>query len=124
MITAFNSASSTDYNVGQNIYIETLEVPDLWVYKVESTSSTYTYTTDEAITTALETTGYIQVGYYKLSALETQKVDLTNYVENTDYANATTGGVVKISILTQSEYDELQTIDTNTFYMIKEEVSE
>ena len=124
MVTAINALASTALNVGQNIYIETLEVPDLWVYKVESTSSSYTYTTDEAITTALETTGYIQVGYYKLSALETQKVDLTNYVENTDYANATTGGVVKISILTQSEYNELQTIDTNTFYMIKEEVLE
>lgn len=120
MITAFSSASSTDYNVGQNIYIETLDVPDLWVYKVESTSSSYTYTTDSAFTTALETNGYVQVGYYKLSALETQKVDLTNYVENTDYANATTGGVVKVSILTQSEYKQLQTIDTNTFYMIKE----
>lgn len=97
MITAFNSASSTDYNVGQNIYIETLEVPDLWVYKVESTSSTYTYTTDSAIVTALETNGYVQVGYYKLSALETQKVDLTDYVSNTDYANSTNAGVIKTS---------------------------
>ena len=34
---------------------------------------------------------------YKLSALETQKVDLTNYVTNTDYATSDTGGVVKVS---------------------------
>ena len=121
MITAFSSASSTDYNVGQNIYIETLEVPDLWVYKVESTSSSYTYTTDSAFTTALETNGYVQVGYYKLSALETQKVDLTNYVEFTDYASSSTAGVVKISILTQSQYDALQEKDTNTYYYIVEE---
>lgn len=88
MITAFNSASSTAYNVGQNIYIETLEVPDLWVYKIESSSSSYTYTTDEAFTTALATSGYVQVGYYKLSALETQKVDLTGYAKTTDVPTA------------------------------------
>lgn len=84
MVTAFNSLASTVYNVGQNVYIETLEVPDLWVYKIESSSSSYTYTTDAAFISALETNGYVQVGYYKLSALETQKVDLTGYAKTTD----------------------------------------
>ena len=96
MITAFNALDDDVYNVGQNIYILTLEVPDLWISSIESTSSTYTYTTDEAFMTALETNGYVQVGYYRLSALETQKVDLTNYVENTDYGTQNTGGVVKV----------------------------
>jgi len=95
MITRFNALDDDTYNVGQNMYILTLEVPDLWISSVESTSVPYTYTTDEAIIAALETNGYIQVGYYRLSALETQKVDLTNYVENTDYATSSTGGVVK-----------------------------
>ena len=63
-------------------------------------SQAYTYTTDEAFTTALATNGYVQVGYYKLSALETQKVDLTNYVTNTDYATSNKGGVFKV----QSNY--------------------
>lgn len=95
MITAFNALANNVYNVGQNVMIITLEVPDLWISSIESTSQTYTYTTDEAFTTALSTNGYVQVGYYKLSALETQKVDLTNYVKDTDYATSNKGGVVK-----------------------------
>ena len=95
MITAFNALANDVYNVGQNVMIITLEVPDLWISGIESTSVPYTYTTDEAVTTALSTNGYVQVGYYKLSALETQKVDLTNYVTNTDYANPDAGGVIK-----------------------------
>lgn len=98
MITAFNSLANNVYNVGQNVLIITLEVPDLWISGIdESTSSTYTYTTDEAFKTSLATNGYVQVGYYKLSALETQKVDLTDYVSNTDYANSTNAGVIKTS---------------------------
>lgn len=100
MITAFNSLASTAYKVGQNIMIITLNVPDLWISGIESTSSTYTYTTDEAFKTALATNGYVQVGYYKLSALETQKVDLTNYVEFTDYASSSKAGVGKIGTAT------------------------
>lgn len=95
MITEFNALSSSKYNVGQNIYIITLDVPDLWVSSVENTSQTYTYTTDSAFISALETNGYVQVGYYKLSALETQEVNLTNYVKNTDYATSSVGGVIK-----------------------------
>ena len=88
MVTAFNNLTSTTYNVGQNVMIVTLEVPDLWVSGVESTSSSYTYTSDSAIVTALQTNGYIKVGYYKLSMLETQKVDLTNYVQSSQLLNA------------------------------------
>lgn len=95
MITAFNSLANNVYNVGQNVMIVTLEVPDLWISGIESTSSTYTYTTDETFTTELSTNGYVQVGYYKLSALETQKVDLTNYVKFTDYATGPKGGTVR-----------------------------
>ena len=95
MVTEFNSLTGDEYSVGQNIMVVTLEVPDLWISGIESTSSTYTYTTDEAFITAMATNGYVQVGYYKLSALETQKVDLTDYVTNTDYASNNTGGVVK-----------------------------
>lgn len=94
MVTAFNSLDDDVYKVGQNIYIVTTEVPDLWISGIESTSQTYTYTTDEAFTTELNTNGYVQVGYYKLSALETQKADLTNYVTFDDYATAATAGVI------------------------------
>ena len=95
MVTAFNGYASDKYNVGQNVMIVTVEVPDLWISSVESSSSTYTYVDDATIVSALQTNGYIQVGYYKLSMLETQKVDLTNYVTNTDYATTEKGGVFK-----------------------------
>lgn len=95
MVTDLNSAPDSAYRVGQNIYILTLDVPDLWVSSIEATPVTYTYTTDAAFISALETNGYVQVGYYKLSALETQEVDLTNYVQFTDYATSAKGGVVR-----------------------------
>lgn len=97
MVTEFNSLDDDVYNVGQNIYIQTLEVPDLWISSVESTSTTYTYVDDATFVSGLDTNGYVQVGYYKLSALETQKVDLTNYVTNTDYATSSNSGVFKVS---------------------------
>lgn len=109
MITAFNALANDVYNVGQNVMIITLNVPDLWISSIESTSQSYIYTTDEAFTTALETNGYVQVGYYKLSALETQKVDLTEYVTNTDYATSNKGGVFKI----QSNYG----VDVNNGFL-------
>lgn len=109
MITAFNALANNVYNVGQNVMIITLEVPDLWISSIESTSQAYTYTTDEAFTTALSTNGYVQVGYYKLSALETQKVDLTNYVKDTDYAASNKGGVFKV----QSNYG----VDVNNGFL-------
>lgn len=95
MINVFNNLANNVYNVGQNVMIVTLEVPDLWISGIESTSQTYTYTTDEAFTTELSTNGYVQVGYYRVSALETQKVDLTNYVTFTNYPSGANAGVIK-----------------------------
>ena len=76
MVTALNALAATEYVAGQNIYIGTLGVPDLWIFSVESSSVTYTYVDDETLATALKT-GQVQIGYYKISQLETQKVDLT-----------------------------------------------
>ena len=118
MITAFNNLANNVYNVGQNVMIITLQVPDLWISGIESTSQTYTYTTDEAFTTELNTNGYVQVGYYKLSALETQKVNLTNYVTFDDYATGTTTGVVKTSAqygISTSSYTKNLTGATRTY---------
>lgn len=95
LVTLLNSAAKTDYNVGQSFLVRTLNVPDLWVYSVDNTSSTYTYVDDATIINALNTTGYVKMGYYNVSQLETIKQDLTNYVENTDYATNNTGGVIK-----------------------------
>ena len=84
MVTALNTAAKTAYQIGQNIMIVTLAVPDLWVSNISETSSPYTYTTDTAITDALKANGVVQVGYFTLSALETQKVDLTAYNTSTE----------------------------------------
>jgi hypothetical protein len=53
-------------NKGDNIYIEELEVPDWWITEVLEEVDTET--------------GY----YYKIAQLETQKVDLTNYLSTDD----------------------------------------
>lgn len=79
MVMALNSASVDAYAVGQNIYIETLDVPDLWISGVSETSTPYTYTNDSVFNLRLKNSGSVKVGYYTLSALETQKVDLSVY---------------------------------------------
>ena len=102
MVTAVNNYAKTKFITGQNVMIITLDVPDLWVSSVENTSVTYTYTTDAAFVQALETDGYVQVGYFKLSALETQKVDLTNYVDLTS-AQTITGAKTFSSAITTAD---------------------
>ena len=76
MITALNGMTKDELKRGQNIYIGTVGVPDLWVYGVETTKSTYTYTNDETFVNGLNNNVTVQVGYYKLAQLETQKVDV------------------------------------------------
>lgn len=97
MITIFNSLANDKYKIGQNLMIVTLNVPDLWISNISDTSTEYTYVNDETFVNALKETGTIQIGYYILSPLETQKVDLTEYVKNTDYPTETVGGVVKLN---------------------------
>lgn len=84
MITSLNTLANTSYSVGQNIMIVTLNVPDLWVSEIAEESVSYTYVSDDDFVNELNSNGFIQVGYFKLSALETQKVDLTEYAKNED----------------------------------------
>ena len=90
LVSDFNAAADDDYKLGQSIYINTLDVPDLWIYEVSNISILYYYTTDAAFTDLLKQQGYVQIGYYKVAALETQKVDLSNYV-SLDGAQTITG---------------------------------
>lgn len=94
LITSLNSEASTTYKVGQSFYIETLEVPDLWVISVESSSSSYTYVDDATFVTATAASGGQQVGYYKLGQLETQKVDISTKM---DKANPTGTGSLSLN---------------------------
>lgn len=79
LVTALNGYSATEINVGSNLFIQTLDVPDFWVYSVETTNVPYTYTSDDDLISAINTNGSLQIGYYKISMLETEKVDLTDY---------------------------------------------
>lgn len=78
-VTDINEWAADHRGIGDNVFIRATEVPDLWISAIEETSVPYTYTTDQAIIDALETDGYVQFGYYKLSALETQKVVIPQF---------------------------------------------
>ena len=82
MISTINTWISGELAVGYGIYIKTLEVPDLWVSGTGSYSP-YVYTTDEDFVNDIAANGSVQVGLWELSVLETNKVDLTNYVKDT-----------------------------------------
>ena len=88
MIDLLNEAPVDSYTKNQHIMIITLEVPDLWISNVADTPIAYTYTTDEDVVNVLKETGRIQVGYYVLSMLETQKANLNNYPTKEELENA------------------------------------
>ena len=72
------------YKVGTNVYIIEREVPDLWISYIEHShheinAEDFSVGLKETIIEALKNDGSITIGYYTFSALETQKVDLTNY---------------------------------------------
>lgn len=87
LVTALNAVTAIEFKVGDNIFIQAKNVPDLWVYSVEEASSNYTYTTDDALISAIQSAGFVQIGFYKVAVLETEKVDLTNYVPVTRTVN-------------------------------------
>lgn len=83
MVAALNAETTPTLKVGDNIYIETVGVPDLWVSDVLDSKASYTYTSDQAIVDALNnpSIGYVNIGWYRLGELETAKVDLSDYVQ-------------------------------------------
>ena len=83
-VTAVNAMNNTALKVGDNVFIVTQDVPDMWVSAVNSSSATYTYTSDSAIVTALGSANGLTVGYYVFRELETEKVDLTAYQTKND----------------------------------------
>lgn len=95
LIATLNALPNTALNVGQNLYIFTVGVPDLWVAERTEEAVEYTYTTDEDFVSALKENDYVQVGFYKLGQLETQEAAITDCVKFTDYATTDKAGVVK-----------------------------
>ena len=86
MITALNAMNGTEIKKGQDIHIVQTGIPDVWVAYIEDTSVPYTYVDDDTFVNELLINGTVQVGYYKLGYLETQKFDPQNYIKSTDYA--------------------------------------
>lgn len=93
-VTAVNAMNNTALKVGDNVFIVTQDVPDMWVSAVNSSSATYTYTSDSAIVTALGSANGLTVGYYVFRELETEKVDLTAYQTKNDTSLNTTSKTV------------------------------
>lgn len=93
-VAAIGALQKSGLKVGDNIYIKTLDVPDMWVTAVNETSTAYTYTNDQAIINALDTTSGLTVGYFSFSKLETEKVNLSAYQTKTDNTLETTSKTV------------------------------
>jgi hypothetical protein len=80
MVAELNVDAKDKYNTNQHFIIQTIGVPDLYIYGKADYSIPYVYTTDEAIVSATSN-GFLQIGYYLISQLETQKVDLSEYAK-------------------------------------------
>ena len=78
MITALNRASSTEFELGNNVYIVASDIPDFWIGKISTTKSTGT----ESGLIASGYNGY-QIGYYTLYQLETY-IDISGIKVNSD----------------------------------------
>lgn len=102
------------YKVGQNFYIAKLNVPDVWISAVHNEKAEpFDWTgsdAEENFVSALTGNNGINVGYYTLSPLETQKVNLENYVEKeagkglsqNDYTNAEKAKVAEIGNINEA----------------------
>ena len=106
MTSALKAAAKTDYKIGDNLFIKATGVPDYWVSNV-LTTNTGTY------------------GYFEVSVLETQKVDLTNYytkseidtkfLTKTDASStyATISTVNTLSSTVSGHTTKISTLETN-----------
>lgn len=86
LVTALNAGMvGTDVlPKGQSIYIQQLDVPDLWVsnFRAPDELTEYTYTNDADFLEYIKGGGWI--GCHQLSLLETAKVDLSNTASKTE----------------------------------------
>ena len=71
-----NGAEAGVYRLGDNIYILTMDVPDLLVSAVAEDPQPYEYADDDTLMDDLAK-GEVQMGFYKVARLETAKVDLS-----------------------------------------------
>ena len=123
-VTAMGLLSKSELKVGDNVYIKKLDVPDMWVTSVNATSVSYTYTTDQAIINALDTTNGLTVGYFSFSKLETEKVDLSTYQTKTDNSLTTAdktvvGAINEVKSTADSALSKANKVDTSIRDIVK-----
>lgn len=73
------SNNPEEFNVGQNLLIRQHDVPDLWITRRSIHFIDYNYVSDEKLIKDIAETHELQIGYYYVDFLETQKVDLSEY---------------------------------------------
>lgn len=79
-VLSVSNYSNEELKVGQSVYIKTLNVPDVWVYSVNTEFANYSFVSEEQTLKDIEESGYLTVGYYTFAGLETLKVDLEDYL--------------------------------------------
>lgn len=83
ILTMVDKLKTELYEAGTNLFVIDLDVPDFWITVKSGTFVDYTYITDQALIDVVKISP-VQIGYYFISMLETQKVDLTNYYTQTE----------------------------------------
>ena len=119
MINALNGIHDPDkYKIGQSVLIETLNVPDLWISDITTVipDDAHSYTTDEDFVIELKAKGYVWLDMFKLSPLETQKVDLTEYATKAEIDS------IKTKKAMFSNGDSIM-LDNNKMYYANSEIS-
>ena len=97
LIFEFNTLEKDVLNVGQNIYIDTLNCYDLYISEIKNTPSIYYYSNDTEIKNKLATDGFIQIGYYVFRPIEGY-IDLSNYVTTSSLNNTLSNYVTTSSL--------------------------
>jgi len=108
MISALNAKAKDAYHLGQSIYVVTRDVPDVWISEIKNTKSTYSYVDDDEFKTALHNNNKVQVGYFCLSILETEKPNLSIYQEKSIIEYDTTNDSAAITLDTTFTNHELR----------------
>lgn len=96
MIAELNALDKAELLVNFHVMIREVCVPDLWISGISDEHVEYTYTSNEDFIVDLTEDGIVQVGYFVLSALETQKVDLSEYVKKDDFATPDKPGIMTV----------------------------
>lgn len=111
------------YKIGTSVYIKTLNVPDLWIWKIGDSDPDYAYydyeyVSDAALINDFYEHGHRQlslhIGYYWLAPLETEKVDLSSYYNKTQTDNLLAPKLTEPAIgLAKGKYFRVASIDAN-----------